>query len=620
MTQNSKQSDTETEQISKVDFSAVTRTPFYFGEEKKQLFGWLHINESVPASDTGVVICPSLGVEYMNAYRPLRYVADYHALAGIPALRFDYHGTGDSSGLNEMPGRIEDWVSSIEQAVNQLKMSTGCKKILLIGFRFGAALAVLLSEKIEFEGLVLWAPIENGKRYIREIRTLQRMAAIQVDSGEDEFLEAGGAVFDEETVDEIEKVNLIKAQPKIKRALIVPRDDLPSTRKLNDAWLEQGISSEQVLFPGFSNMVIDAHYVLVPHNSIREIVNWVKKESVPGTNKHETSSFYENAGDFTLIEHFNACCGEGSEDAQLIKESIAQYGPDRSRMAVLSEPLSETDNNLPVIIMANSGSNHHVGPNRLYVLLARELARKGFRSLRIDIAGLGDSVKQDSEEENIVYSENSSDEIRLAMKLFEEGGKKKRYIVMGLCSGSYFSFHAVSEINDCNICEAILINPLTFYWEEGMSLEASPAQNYSQWNWYKNAVKNPKSWLKLIKGRIAFRELIVAIYNRIKIRFTYMAQVQDKKIINSLLKPESDLGFDLLEIISRERRLTLFLSRSDPGYDILITGSGGVAKKLIKQGKVKIHFIENADHTFSKNVPRCDLINQLTVYLKDEYL
>ncbi len=44
------------------------------------------------------MLCAPIGSEYTRSHRSLRHLADRFARAGIPAVRFDYHGTGNSPG------------------------------------------------------------------------------------------------------------------------------------------------------------------------------------------------------------------------------------------------------------------------------------------------------------------------------------------------------------------------------------------------------------------------------------------------------------------------------------------------------------------------------------------
>lgn len=614
------QPDTGLVDQANADLSSVSRIPFYFGPEGKRLFGWLHIVESKPIYDTGVVICPSLGVEYMNAHRPLRYTADYFALAGIPAIRFDYHGTGDSSGLNEDEDRLEDWLWSIDEAQKELKRLTGCQKIGLFGFRVGAMFASLISEKLESDFLVLWAPLESGRRYIREIKALQMASEIAVEHAEESFIEAGGAVFFQQTASDIGKIDLLKLKPKTNRILIIPRDDLPVKNKLKNSWQNAGLNVMQLELSGFADMVIDPHYVKIPHKTISEIVAWANDGSSEREfrigKKNELASLSKQI----KLAYYNGCFDDIPKGECSITERVFNYGPDNKRVAILSEPLFSVGNKMPVIILANSGSNHRVGPNRLYVLLARDLSHKGFRCLRVDVDGLGDSVILEQEKENIVYMSHSSEEIRLAIESFGDDYIDNQYIFMGLCSGSYISFHAAKDISNLNIAECVLINPLTFYWEEGMSLNASPAQNYSHWNWYKSAFKDYGSWLKLFKGQIAFKMLFVTLFNRLKV-------VVSSKIKSWQSVPEEgdaaikgkNLNHDLLNIVSNQTQISFFLARNDPGYDIVMTSAGKTAKKLLKQGKMDMYFVEDADHTFSKYVPRCSAINYVVEHLSRRY-
>ena len=45
----------------------------------------------------------------------------------------------------------------------------------------------------------------------------------------------------------------------------------------------------------------------------------------------------------------------------------------------------------PWVVLLNAGIIHRIGPNRLYVQLARRLASRGHAVLRFDLAGIGDS-------------------------------------------------------------------------------------------------------------------------------------------------------------------------------------------------------------------------------------
>ncbi|MEO7331245.1 MAG: alpha/beta hydrolase, partial [Minicystis sp.] len=91
-------------------------TPVVFGPAAGQLFGLYHAPDAASARATGVVLCNPLGYEAMCVHRMYRQLAEKLAAAGIHALRFDYHGTGDSSGQVDEPARVRAWLDSIGAA------------------------------------------------------------------------------------------------------------------------------------------------------------------------------------------------------------------------------------------------------------------------------------------------------------------------------------------------------------------------------------------------------------------------------------------------------------------------------------------------------------------------
>jgi hypothetical protein len=93
---------------------AVERRAMHFGEQG--LFGWYHESRAATARDCVALLCPPIGPEYTRSHRTLGHLADRLARSGIPALRFDYHGTGDSAGRDEDPDRLWHWRRSIPAA------------------------------------------------------------------------------------------------------------------------------------------------------------------------------------------------------------------------------------------------------------------------------------------------------------------------------------------------------------------------------------------------------------------------------------------------------------------------------------------------------------------------
>ena len=74
----------------------------------------------------------------------------------------------------------------------------------------------------------------------------------------------------------------------------------------------------------------------------------------------------------------------------------------------------------PAIILLNTGVEHHVGPHRLYVPLAREWAARGHLVLRFDLGGIGDSVPRRAAEENVAYPAHMLDDAREAIAFVRE--------------------------------------------------------------------------------------------------------------------------------------------------------------------------------------------------------
>jgi alpha-beta hydrolase superfamily lysophospholipase/acyl carrier protein len=147
------------------------RTPFYFG--RRRLFGFYH--PAAAGADAAVLVCSSVGHEHTRAYRTVRELCEVSALAGLPALRFEYSGVGDSAG-ELATADVDAWTMDILDAADELRRRSGARCLHVVGLRLGAALAVraLKQAQGDFGVLCLWDPLLSGREFLTLASAFQR--------------------------------------------------------------------------------------------------------------------------------------------------------------------------------------------------------------------------------------------------------------------------------------------------------------------------------------------------------------------------------------------------------------------------------------------------------------
>lgn len=145
--------------------------PLWIGGESRQLYAALH---PVNGARTGVVMAPPLLHEQPRSRRVLVEVASQLAELGLPCLRFDYFGTGDSAGSGEQHdfAAIHD---DLDVAAAALRDLGGVSRIVLLAWR-GAALPIWswAGKRQDLAVLALWEPIVDGGNWIAQLETTDR--------------------------------------------------------------------------------------------------------------------------------------------------------------------------------------------------------------------------------------------------------------------------------------------------------------------------------------------------------------------------------------------------------------------------------------------------------------
>ena len=129
----------------------------------------------------------------------------------------------------------------------------------------------------------------------------------------------------------------------------------------------------------------------------------------------------------------------GTAPRVAVEETLVQFGGAAQLFGVVSAPAgsNRAPDGASAVVLLNAGAVHHVGPNRLYVALARHLARLGHTVLRMDIAGIGDSEPRAGEPENAVYSHTALQDVRDGLDILRRELGARDVRALGLCSGAY---------------------------------------------------------------------------------------------------------------------------------------------------------------------------------------
>ena len=259
--------------------------PFFFGVGQRRLFGvYDAANETVGSNPRAVVFCYPWGAEYLHAHRSLRQLASKLSLAGCHTLRFDYFGTGDSSG--EMTDAdLSGWQDDIETAIEELQDSTGAKSVVLIGLRLGATLAasVVARRRKDVEALVLWDPVVKGDIYLEALGLVSdsRVQSADAPTGQqsERIHHIGGFPLTSRMEHELKTLDLIKSMEALStNTLIVMSERLRYYDALQLS--VNNLSNKSVSLQHFDDLPAwverPDNAGVVPIKVLNHIVSWLK--------------------------------------------------------------------------------------------------------------------------------------------------------------------------------------------------------------------------------------------------------------------------------------------------------------------------------------------------------
>lgn len=599
--------------------AAPAARPVAFGEPGHQLFGWYHppaLHEG-QARDCLVVMSNPIGYDAICTHRHYRILARQLAHAGFAVLRYDHHGTGDSAGSDEDPERYPAWIAGVHSAVAYGRQCSGASQVALFGVRMGGTLAMAAAAEAPLaQCLLAWSPFPSGSAYLREMRALRMMrdadsqtASVIHDAGADLGEEAAGYLLTASTIAELGGLNLLNSNAAPAPAvLLLARDDLPESEKLARHLGKLGCELTALKVPGYAGMMKDTFDAVVPQQALAEIGAWLAA-------RHPLRPAPAASA---LAERPRLIAGSRGAEASVV-EAPVQFGEGGQFFGIVSESLAaQGERGRTGIVLVSVGSNHHIGPNRMYVTQARALASLGFVALRMDIGGVGESQASAGREDNHLYAMHSVADVEAAVRYLREQRQIQNIVLIGVCSGAYLSYHAAAA--DPEISSIVLINPQTFHWKDGDSLQLKSRTGIRAMSFYRSRMLSVDTWRRLLSGQVQIGIITagVAAMLRKRLRLRIAAWLSAARA-GSEGASSLDVRTTFRRFLRRGMNCFLLYSANDGGLNEMETQLGQNAAALGKHSHFKLQIVEGADHTFTPLWAQRRLLDLLTQHLMRLY-
>ncbi len=584
--------------------------PVAFGPADRPLLGFYHAPSPHSLRGVVVVLCNPIGYEAMSVHRTYRHLAERLAASGFPVFRFDYDGTGDSAGATEDPARMQAWMGSLKLAIAQSKILSGASRVALFGVRFGATLATLAAlEEPEIEALIAWAPVISGRVHVREIRGFRLLKDSKApEKRSDGSEQVGGYLFTAETLSAMSAIDLLATTKRVaRRVLVLPRNE----RSTEEARFVEHLTTggAEVLFAprgGYAKMMRDDPYdSVVPLEALDAIVDWLSS----GCPQEAQAPRSEKTPSDVMV----VATAHGTP---ALKETAIRFGDGRRLFGILTEPAAPVRHDRPVLCFLNVGANHHVGPHRMNVDLARELASQGYLTFRIDAAGLGESAVEPRARENRIYTRDSIADVKAAMTLLGQMRGSDRFVLIGLCSGAYLAYHAA--IVDERVVGQVLLSPFAFEWKEGDPVSPTTRQPFRSSRYYARALLDRRVWRRALRGQLEIPAIARGISESLKTKAaTVMPAVS--ALLTSTRRPQNEVEKAFRALCDRGVESLMVLSFEDSGVDMVSRYLGTDARKMSGRRNFSFQVVDGADHTFMTLASQAKLRDILTTYARTRF-
>jgi len=280
-----------------------------------------------------------------------------------------------------------------------------------------------------------------------------------------------------------------------------------------------------------------------------------------------------------------------------MNEKIYTLGRDNNLIGILTRgDVNLRNGKLPAVLLWNAGLLHRIGPYRLWVDMGREFASLGFNVFRFDISGNGDSESRRDDQQ---YNKRVIDDIQDTMDFLSSKIGVDKFILIGLCSGADEA-HPVAVLDS-------RVSGVVFLDGYGYRTLGFYIRRYGLNVFYLRAWKNLLT--RLISCFLEKRN------NGLNL------EGKKKEIFEREFPSKNEIIRDLKKLVNRGVNL-FFVYSGDGSY--LYYNYYGQFSQMFKgvdfKGKLKLEYLNESDHTYTRLIERNKLIKAIREWLQSNYL
>ena len=553
------------------------------------IFAVFHPAEPQRARDTAVILCPPFGWDEVCSYRSRREWAQRLAEAGYASIRFSFPGTGDSGGTPRDPHRLEAWTAAAAIAGRWIREACGASRTVAIGMGLGGLVAYRAAALgAPIDDLVMWGTPTRARALVRQLRAFSKLEAAQFFEGLEPpqplapgELEAGGFLLSTQTVEDLDGLDLSSMSlpdPSSRRVLLLERDGITVDVRLREHLEQSGVAVTVSPGNGYAAMTSHPQSARAPLEVIECVAAWLQERATPMAPGADTGP------PWTAEASTSAQIRVGKE-ATVTETPFFVQQPFGLLTGVLTEPDGARAGALCVVLL-NAGAIRRIGPSRMWVQAARRWAARGVPTLRLDIAGLGESDgdPRPYTDDAGLYVPELVPQVLATLDALQEQGMGNRFVLGGLCAGAYWAFHAA--LQDPRVCAAWMVNPRVLVWD----LSLSPARDF------RALVLEAPSWAKIRRSYSAARMRALALW-MLRAPQRAIARLRSSEKRGRAATREVD---SLLHQLRTSDKRALLLFSDDEPLDKELARSGQLAG-LEQSPNVTIERLLVRDHTLRPN-------------------